>query len=199
MLFNSSMDAQTQTQNAAADQKRGYVSLPPEQWSGPEPIFTVRFIAFTFFAFLFAVAGGLAASGRLSLLHLTLIPPAAPHIAAQAVIPQSAPASAANPARHWTAPAIIKAIMAAPPAPAPVLQPGTFTVTSIALGQPSIAIINGTSHVEGDPLEAPGVTGWKIRQILEEAVIVQNGSTLASLPLSTPGLKPLDDQLHPLN
>ena len=81
----------------------------------------------------------------------------------------------------------------------PPPKDGTFVVTTISVGQPSFAIINGTSHVEGDALEAPGVTGWKVRQIEDGAVVVQNGATLASLPLSTPGIKPLDDELHPLN
>jgi hypothetical protein len=85
---------------------------------------------------------------------------------------------------------------AAPVAP---LKAGAFVVTSISLGQPSIAIINGTSHAEGDPIEAPGVTGWKVMRIGDGTVWVQNGSTVAALPLTLPGIKPLDDELHPLN
>ena len=72
-------------------------------------------------------------------------------------------------------------------------------VTSISLGEPSFAIINGRSLIVGDPVAAPGVTGWKVSRIVDGAVLLQNGSTFTSLPLSLPGIKPLDDQLHPLN
>ena len=109
---------------------------------------------------------------------------------------QWAQASAAPSPVFHSAPAP-SAVPAAPPV-AP-LNPGAFVVTSISIGQPSFAIINGTSRVEGDPVEAPGVTGWKVRQIVDGAVVLQNGSTVASVPLSTPGIKPLDDALHPLN
>jgi hypothetical protein len=88
---------------------------------------------------------------------------------------------------------------AAPVAPVAPLKPDAFVVTSISLGQPSFAIINGKSRTVGDPVEAPGATGWKVKQIIDGAVWLQNGAALASLPLSTPGIKPLDDQLHPLN
>jgi len=85
---------------------------------------------------------------------------------------------------------------AAPVAP---LKPNAFVVTSISLGQPSYAIINGQSRTEGDALTAPGVTGWKVRQIADGVVSVQNGSTVTALGISTPGIKPLNDELHPLN
>jgi len=88
---------------------------------------------------------------------------------------------------------------AAPTAPVPPLKPGAFVVTSISLGRPSIAIINGISHMEGDPLKAPGVTGWKVKRIVDGGIWLQNGAAVASIPLTLPGLKPLDDQLHPLN
>ena len=89
------------------------------------------------------------------------------------------------------------AAIAAPPVPAP--KAGTFVVTSISMGQSSFAIINGKSRVEGDPVEAPGVLGWKVSRITDDAVWLKNGSTLTALPLTMPGMKPLDDTLHPLN
>jgi hypothetical protein len=90
------------------------------------------------------------------------------------------------------------------PRPAPVVtipapKAGTFVVTAISLGQPSFAIVNGKSRIEGDPVEAPGVTGWKVKQIVDGAVYLQNGATVTSIPLSLPGIKPLDDKLQPLN
>jgi hypothetical protein len=68
------------------------------------------------------------------------------------------------------------------------------------MGDPSIAIINGISHAVGDEVDAPGVSGWKVKRIGEDAVVLENGSTEKTVPLSVDdGLKPLDDGLHPLN
>jgi len=94
--------------------------------------------------------------------------------------------------------AIIPKAVRAPAAPLP--SPDTFKVTSISMGDPSIAIINGISHAVGDEVNAPGVSGWKVKQIGEDAVVLENGSTDMTVPLSMDdGLKPLDDGLHPLN
>ncbi|HEX4083745.1 MAG TPA: hypothetical protein VHY22_02450 [Chthoniobacteraceae bacterium] len=82
--------------------------------------------------------------------------------------------------------------------PAP-LKAGAFVVTSISVGRPSYAIINGVSHAEGDTLSAPGATGWRVRRIDDAVVWVQNGMTVTSIPLTTMALKPLNDTLHPLN
>jgi hypothetical protein len=90
--------------------------------------------------------------------------------------------------------------MVSRPAPsAPPLNTSALVVTSISLGQPSFAIINGVSRTVGDSVDAPGVTGWKIKAITEGTVLLQNGTSVASLTLSDPGLKPLNDDLHPLN
>ena len=90
---------------------------------------------------------------------------------------------------------------AAPAASVTPLKPGVFVVTAISLGQPSYAIINGKSRVEGDDVEAPGVTGWKVNRIMDGVVWLQNGKAFTPLPLTVqmPGIKPLNDQLHPLN
>ena len=106
----------------------------------------------------------------------------------------------AKPAATAHVPTVAEKIAAAVPAK-PIAPPkeGTFVVSSISLGQPSIAIINGQSRVQGDPVEAAGVTGWTVSQITEDAVVLRNGVTLASIPLATPGIKPLNDELHPLN
>ena len=148
---------------------RGYVSLPPE----PEPVRGSGppwFVIFTLFIIGAAAIGGAYQSGKLSMFF-----------------------------NHPNPVALAKAPVAAPPLPAPALKPGVFVVTTISVGQPSIAIINGKTRGEGDPVEAPGVTGWRIKQIVDGAVWLQNGSTFASVPLATPTLKPLDDTLKPLN
>jgi hypothetical protein len=137
----------------------------------------VKFVIFAILVISMATFAGLLKSGRISLNRYFSTSTAA----------VQAPA-------HATA-----AIHAATPPPVPAPAAGTFVVTSISIGQPSFAIINGTSRVAGDPVEAPGATGWTVKQIVDGAVILQNGSTLTTIPLSTPGIKPLDDDLHPLN
>jgi len=185
MLWEASMDVQLPSQAAPNAVKKSYISLPPEIDEPSEPLFSIKFVIFAVLVVGAAAVGGSVQSGRVSLNRFFNVPaatapaPVQPVPATKALAPHAAPAPSA--------------------APIPPLKPDTFVVTSISLGQPSIAIINGSSHVEGDPVEAPGVTGWKVRQIVDGAVVLQNGSTLATLPLSTPGIKPLDDELHPLN
>ena len=159
---------------------KGYISLPPEIDDPPAPIFSVKFVIFAILVIGAAGVGGAVQSGKISLNQF--FNASKPHVFVSAgVAPSAHPAPAAA------------------AAPVPALKPDAFVVTSISIGQPSFAIINGTSRLQGDAVEAPGVTGWKVRQILDDSVVLQNGSTLATLPLSAPGMKPLDDQLHPLN
>lgn len=170
----------------APNAAKGYISLPPEIDDDPEPLFSVKFVIFAVLVIGAAAIGGAVQSGKISLNQYFNTPKAAMFVSAGVT-----PAAHAGPgAGAKTAPT---------PVPAPPLKPDAFVVTSISIGQPSFAIINGTSRLQGDPVDAPGVTGWKVRQILDDSVILQNGSTLATLPLSAPGIKPLDDQLHPLN
>jgi hypothetical protein len=145
----------------------------------PKRIFTVKFVIFAILVIGAAAVGGLVQSGKISLKQ---------YLSPKPVVAQAAPAQALSPHAAATK---------APPVPP--LKPDTFVVTSVSVGQPSFAIINGISHAEGDPLTAPGVTGWKVHRILDDSVLLQNGKTFASVPLSTPGMKPLDDTLHPLN
>jgi hypothetical protein len=175
------MDIQTPPE-AAQNAPKGYISLPPEIEEPKPPLFSAKFVIFAIFLVGAAAIAGSVKSGRISLNRYFNVP--------GAIAPAQAPAPQ-TPA-HQSAPT-------APAAPVAPLKPDAFVVTSISLGQPSIAIINGTSRVEGDAVEAPGVTGWKVKQIVDGAVVLQNGSTLTTLPLSTPGIKPLDDELHPLN
>lgn len=148
---------------------------PDEPAAGLSPVF----ILFAVFLVGAAAVAGSVKSGKLNLNRFFNVPQSG----AQAnPAPIAAPRAAAKPA-----------------APAPPLKPDTFVVTSISIGQPSFAIINGTSRVEGDPVEAPGATGWKVKRITDGEVLLQNGSTITTIPLSAPGIKPLDDQLHPLN
>lgn len=165
------------------DVTKSYISLPPETSRRDEPFFPAKFVIFAVLVIGAAATAGSLQSGRISLNRFFNVPASAP--------------AAPHPAFH-TAPATATA-PASTAAPVPTLKPDTFVVTSISIGQPSIAIINGTSHIQGDPLQAPGVTGWKVGQIVDGAVILENGATVATIPLSAPAIKPLDDTLHPLN
>jgi hypothetical protein len=159
----------------------GYTRLPAEADAEPRAGSAVAFAIFAVLVIGAATVAGLVKSGKLDLNKFFNVPkPAAQR---QPAVPAPAHTAAARP----------------PAAAAAPLKPGAFVVTSISIGQPSFAIINGRSRSEGDALEAPGVTGWSVARITEEAVLVRNGSTYASLPLSTPDMKPLDDSLKPLN
>ena len=157
-----------------------YEPAEPSSWLSP------GFIIFALLLIGAAAFIGSVKSGKLNLNKFFNVPaPAA--LARPSAAPSSPTTRSAPAASSVRAPAI-----------AP-LKPGAFVVTSISLGQSSFAIINGKSRLEGDPIEAPGVTGWKVKRIVDGAVWVQNGSVVTPLPLSTPGIKPLDDQLRPLN
>jgi hypothetical protein len=173
------MSFQTPSADLPTPPVKTYISLPPER-EAAAPVFSAGFVIFAIFVIGGAGLGGAVQSGRISLNRFFNAPKAVVRQApVQTVARHAAPAPSA--------------------APVPPLKPGTFVVSSISIGAPSFAIINGISRVEGDPVEAPGVTGWKVRLIVDGAVVLQNGSTLTSLPLSTPGIQPLDDQLKPLN
>ncbi len=205
--------------NAVQAGVKTYISLPPEQDYAPAGFFPAKFVIIAILAAGALTLAGLIQTGKISLNRsssASKAPAQTPSVLSWVTNSLSAAkaASAANSARVADdAPAAGRlasakaapirkmepVAKAAPAAPVPPLNPKAFTVTSISIGQPSIAIINGVSRVAGDPVEAPGVTGWKVRQILDDAVILQNGATQATLPLSTPGINPLNDQLHPLN
>jgi len=143
----------------------------------PEPLLSAKFIIFALVVISAAVFAGSLKSGRISLNRFLNAPKVAGH------------------ATPLPAPSVSKV----PSTPAVPPKAGTFVVTSISLTPPSFAIINGVSRVEGDPVDSTGTSGWKVRRIMDDSVVLQNGATFASLPVTTPGLKPLDDQLHPLN
>jgi hypothetical protein len=153
-----------------------YRSYPAQVEPEPAPVFSAGFVIFAVLVIGAGAYLGCLKSGKVPLPKFL-----------------TAPNAVARPAAH--------AVLSVPPAAPPVapLNPASFVVTSISLGQPSYAIINGTSHAVGDAVEAPGVTGWKVARIVDGTVWLQNGATFAALPLSTPGIKPLDDTLHPLN
>jgi len=172
--------------------QKTYIVLPPEEAPKAEPLLSVRFIIFTIVVIAAAIFAASVKSGRVSLDHFFNAPK--PGAQAPAAGHSASVAPAATPA-----PPVTNAVQAVAALVAPSLPPDTFVVSSISIGQPSFAIINGVSRVEGDPVEAPGVTGWKVRQITEDAVLLQNGSTVTPVPLSAPGIQPLDDSLKPLN
>jgi hypothetical protein len=149
---------------------------PPE----PEPrsVFSVPFIIFAVLVIGGAGIAGAIQSGKISVNSLV---------------------KTAKETAKSAAPTITSALPSFHTAPVMPPKPGTFTVTSISLGQPSYAIINGQSHAVGDPVQAPGVFGWKVGRIDDDRVWLQNGSTWSAVPLTEPGLNPLNDTLHPLN
>jgi len=157
--------------------------MDPSQDSAPAdasqeettPIYSLRFIIVSILILAVAGIGGLLQTGRLTVAQLTG--------AAQAAATPS-PAAHAVPA-------------AAPPAPTP--KPGTFVLSSISLGHPSYAIINGVARTEGAPVTAPGVTGWKLSRIMEGGILLMSGTTVFPIRLTVPDIRPLDDNLHPLN
>jgi hypothetical protein len=163
----------TQTESHA---EKSYVVLPPEIVE-PAPFLSAKFMLFTVVVMTVAVALGL--HGKLPFIHFS---------------------KTSTPGEQASGPVAAIAAMVSRPAPsAPPLNTSALVVTSISLGQPSFAIINGVSRTVGDSVDAPGVTGWKIKAITEGTVLLQNGTSVASLTLSDPGLKPLNDDLHPLN
>ena len=174
-------------------------SRPPDHGQADsEPAFGLSwmFILFAVLVIGAAAVAGSVRSGKLNLNQYFSVPkPAAQAHPVQAA-QVARPGEPAHTAQASTASKAIRGALVIPPAP---LKPNTFVVTSISLGEPSFAIINGRSLIVGDPVAAPGVTGWKVSRIVDGAVLLQNGSTFTSLPLSLPGIKPLDDQLHPLN
>jgi len=202
MSFNLPQNTPISPPAAPQAAPQGYIRYAPEEpCPEPEAFLSLRFVIFAVVMIGGATAGGLIQSGKIPLNGLSKIPAA---VAALATHPlQAGKASPAGPAAQplQAVSAVIHRVVAAAPTatPVPPLKPDAFVVTSISMGQPSIAIINGTSRVEGDPVEAPGVTGWKVSRIVDGAVVFQNGSALATVLLSTPGLNPLNDQLHPLN
>jgi hypothetical protein len=170
------MDVRTEPHNLSNAPNKGYISLPPEvDLPDPEAFLSAKFVIFAIIVISAAAVGGSVQSGRISLNRF--FPAKA---AVQAPAASAVPAAPGAPAAH-AAPAAVAVPVAA-------LNPDAVVVTSIS-----------TSRVVGDAVEAPGVTGWKVKQIVDGAVLLQNGATVTSVPLSTPGIKPLDDTLHSLN
>jgi hypothetical protein len=170
------MDTQTEPHS---ETEKNYVVLPPEIVE-PAPFFSAKFMLFTVVVMTVAVALGL--HGGISFIHFGK---------------SGAPTAQAPGAMAAIAALVSKPAPAAPPVPP--LNTAALAVTSISMGEPSFAIINGVSRTVGDSVDAPGAPGWKIKAITEGTVLLQNGTSVATLQLSDPGLKPLNDDLHPLN
>jgi len=144
----------------------------------------------------------LVQSGRITLSQFPRLPGSgtttvsfAPSAAAPAPPTVHAGPAVAVPVRPATA-----QVAAATSVPVPKsFPPDTFVVTSISLGNPSYAIINGFSYETDEEVNSNTAKGWFIRQITENSVILQNGDSIETVPLSTPKLQPLNDTLQPLN
>jgi hypothetical protein len=97
--------------------------------------------------------------------------------------------TAPAPATHPSAPAPVLATSDPRPAGSPSLtsskrsslDPGSFRVTSVSLGPPNLAIINGRSLGEGE--EIPGTAGVRIEQIGEDAVALRVGAERMTIPV----------------
>jgi hypothetical protein len=204
---NTAVRQETPATAAPTTSPKGYVVLPPEVVE-PVTFLSAKLVAFAVVVFAAATVAGLVRSGRLEISGFGVKPAAvvsagAP-VSADATTPVAAnPVAAQKPVMVTQKPVSFVANAAVQPvkpvAPSPTLPAGTFTVSSISVGNPSFAIINGTAKVAGDAVEANGVTGWSVRQITESTVVLQNGSGVAELPLTSPGLNPLNDKLNPLN
>lgn len=203
------MQVETVTHNNASEQ-RSYVVLPPEPDPEPKPFITVNFVAFTVAVITVAALAGLVQSGRIPLDRFTgghkavaQIAPAAPAAPAAAASPAATAHPSASPAGPATAPAqAATAAVVAKPSPPPLptaFPPDTFVVSSISIGQPSFAIINGISRVKNELVETDKVKGWTVRQINGDSVVLQNDGVLETVPLNTPKFNALDDTLKPLN
>jgi hypothetical protein len=165
----------------------------------PEPFLSMRFVIFAVLVIALAIAAALLKTGKGSLNDFFSAPKPVPQSTPAAPQPKAKPAMTVVQAKSPAIPAAIHSVAVASPKPAEPPKPGTFVVTSISLSQPSFAIINGKARFVGDNVEVPGATGWKVSQIADGFVYLQNGTTFTTLPLNTPSIKPLDDQLKPLN
>jgi hypothetical protein len=191
------MDGHTHTQSLHDAPVKTYVVLPPEPEAAPKPFLSVGFVIFSVVVIGAAGLGGAVQSGRISLDRFFNAPqtigsgslsfaPSAPgaHAAPKAPVLPPPPPSAPAPS-----------VPAAPKS----FPPKTFVVSSISIGNPSFAIINGVSYTKDKEVQSDTVKGWIVRQITENSVILQNGDTAETVPLNSPDLKPLDDTLQPLN
>lgn len=86
-------------------------------------------------------------------------------------------------------------------------DPDKYSVTSILLGRPSLAVINGKSYGEGEFIRngrskgAPAMAKVQVRQIADGQVILASGDQTAAIPLRRPQLSEhkSDDDLVPLS
>ena len=209
------MDADNPVKEPAPKAAPSYQAFSTEaDLEEPARCFSPGFIVFAVVVIGVAAIAGSIKSGKINLNWFFNVPKVASQAAGAHVFANTR-GTAATPGMTAaasgmtaTASAPTAAAHAAPGAPGvhgtptgavPPLKPGAFIVTSISLSPPAFAIINGRSRIVGDPVEAPGVIGWKVARVMDGAVILQNGGSFATLPLTAPGLKPLDDELKPLN
>jgi hypothetical protein len=70
------------------------------------------------------------------------------------------------------------------------LDPSIYKVTSILLGSPSLAVINGRSYEEGQFLRVPkgSTVRPRVFRILDGQVIIQIDTQMMTIPLSRPEL-----------
>jgi hypothetical protein len=95
------------------------------------------------------------------------------------------------------------AVAAAPVAAKSSLDPSQFKITSILLGSPSLAVINGRAYGEGEFLKVPRAAATapaanaaapqpaarvRVQQITDSTVVLQSGEQSLTVPFHRPGL-----------
>lgn len=185
--------------------------IPPPLEPAARPRSSRGFAFLTVVVLLISATLGALRSGRITLDRFMSAPktaalvkemiqtapnnfPIAPATAAKAM-----PASAAARVVPQAAAPRAVAQAKAPEAPAETIPQGAAVVTSIGLAEPRFAIINGVARSVGDDVPLPGATGWRVARIADGAVTLQKGRSYAVVEVTTPGVKPLDDSLKPLN
>jgi hypothetical protein len=91
--------------------------------------------------------------------------------------------------------------VAGPAAPRPAVDESSFRVTSILLGNPALAVINGRAYSEGEYLRMPKGTPVRIRvqRIADGGVVLQTADQVLNVALhrAEAGLKKVEEELLP--
>ena len=84
----------------------------------------------------------------------------------------------------------------------PALDEKSFKVTSILLGNPALAVINGRAYSEGEFLRLPKTAGplrVRVQRIADGMVMLQHDKQALNVPLFRPELEPKAQELEVLN
>lgn len=87
-------------------------------------------------------------------------------------------------------------------APQPLLNERSFRVTSILLGSPSLAVINGRAYSEGEYIRMPKETGGlrvRVQRISDGLVMLQHDQQMLSVQLTRAELGPKKPEMEYLS